>query len=92
MVSEFVKKFSLKNSWNSPICSNNTALRRRIKGLMLSNKQFSLDSRMDLIATANIDDSEVVGSKLKRNSGSVKEKKGRKQQTRVQQVIPFEGK
>lgn len=93
ILKEFVNKFSLNNNWRRTFSSSNTALRRRIKGLMLSDKQYSLDSRIDCIMavnTVNIDDD---SPKLNRTTGSIKEKKSRKQQARIipHQLMP-EGK
>ena len=90
---DFVNKCSLNNNWQRTFSSSNTALRRRIKGLMLSDKQYSLDSRMDCIMAVNTvehGDDEAC-CRLNRNTGSVKEKKSRKQARILQQLMP-EGK
>lgn len=82
VLKEFVNKFNLSNNWQRTFSSSNTALRRRIKGLMLSDKQYSLDSRIDCIMATVVEDVSKVN-----RTGSIKEKRGRKQ-TRIQQLMP----
>ncbi|RWS30166.1 histidine decarboxylase-like protein [Leptotrombidium deliense] len=72
VVQEFVKHFG--NSLKL-VAQESPALRKRIKGLMLSNKQYSLDSRIDLMNSimATIDMSDTSKIKHKLNDRNVKQ-------------------
>lgn len=51
-------------------------VRRRIKGMVMAGKQFSLDSRMDLVSTLN-KGRDGGGENGSENDGDVDEEKGR---------------
>ncbi|KAK4337202.1 hypothetical protein RND71_043301 [Anisodus tanguticus] len=46
---EFLRKFGSNSNWQHNFDLGNNSLKRRIKGLMFSDKQYSLDSRLDLV-------------------------------------------
>ncbi|RWS16835.1 histidine decarboxylase-like protein [Dinothrombium tinctorium] len=75
LVQEFVKHFGNNVKL---VTEESPALRRRIKGLMLSNKQYSLDSRIDLMnsimATIDVSSSKKDGGKNKQKSSETRVK------------------
>ena len=60
-----------------------TALRRRVRGMLMSGKQFSLDSRMDIVSTmASSAEGEAAGEHQTSENG-----KNREQDSRVAGVF-----
>ncbi|CAG7723973.1 unnamed protein product, partial [Allacma fusca] len=60
---ELFKEFSRKIKLCEVDDSSPAVVRRRIKGMVMAGKQFSLDSRMDLVSTMNAKDEEEDAEK-----------------------------
>ncbi|KAI1280549.1 Histidine decarboxylase [Halotydeus destructor] len=68
---ESIREFAGHFARDEMLARSNLALMSRVKGIMLSDKQYSLDSRMDLMSSMVAAELSCTGSVLRKNSISM---------------------